>query len=46
MWKCWDLPVQFGLAQSPFLLGGTLQQHLESLKEGYPKEMEEIKKSL
>lgn len=33
----------FGLAQSPFLLGGTLQQHLESLKERYPKEMEEIK---
>lgn len=30
----------------PFLLGGTLQQHLESLKEKYPKEVEEIKKSL
>ena len=36
----------FGLVQSPFLLGGTLQQHLESLKERYPKEVEEIKKSL
>ena len=28
----------FGLVQSPLLLGGTLQQHLESLKERYPKE--------
>ena len=32
--------------KSPFLLGGTLQQHLESLKERYPKEVEEIKRSL
>ena len=36
----------FGLVQSPFLLGGTLQQHLESLKERYPKEVEEIKRSM
>jgi len=36
----------FGLVQSPFLLGGTLQQHLESLKRRYPKEVEEIQKSL
>ena len=31
----------FGLVQSPFLLGGTLQQHLESQREKYPKEVEE-----
>ena len=36
----------FGLVQSPILLGGTLQQHLERLKEKYPNEVEEIKKSL
>jgi len=28
------------------MLGGTLQQHLESLKRRYPKEVEEIQKSL
>ena len=31
----------FGLAQSSFLLGGTLQQHLESQREKYPKEVED-----
>lgn len=36
----------FGLVQSPFLLGGTLQQHLENLKTRYPNEVEELKKSL
>ena len=36
----------FGLVQSPFLLGGTLHQHLQSMKEGYPSAVEEIKKSL
>ena len=36
----------FGLVQSPFLLGGTLQQHLEGMKERYPCAVEEIKKSL
>ena len=36
----------FGLVQSPFLLGGTLHQHLESMKERYPSVVEEIKKSL
>ena len=36
----------FGLVQSPFSLGGTLHQHLESMKERYPSEVEEIKKSL
>lgn len=36
----------FGLIQSPFLLGGTLKQHLDSLKAKYPEEVEEIMKSL
>ena len=36
----------FGLVQSPFLLGGTLHQHLESMEGRYPSEVEEIKKSL
>ena len=36
----------FGLVQSPFLLGGTLQQYLESKREKYPKEVEEILQSL
>ena len=36
----------FGLVQSPFLLGGTLHQHLEGMKERYPCAVEEIKKSL
>ena len=37
-----------GLVQSPFLLGGTLHQHLhvEGMKERYPSAVEEIKKSL
>ena len=38
--------VLFGLVQSPFLLGGTLKQHLDSLKAKYPEEVEEIMKSL
>ena len=36
----------FGLVQSPFLLAGTLKQHLESLKVEYPEHIEEIMKSL
>ena len=36
----------FGLIQSPFLLGGTLPQHLESQRENYPKEVKEILQSL
>ena len=36
----------FGLIQSPFLLGGTLKQQLDSLKAKYPEEVEEIMKSL
>ena len=36
----------FGLVQSPVLLGGTLHQHLEGMKERYPAAVEEVKKSL
>ena len=36
----------FSLVQAPFLLGGTLKQHLESLKDKYPAVVEEIEKSL
>ena len=36
----------FGLVQSPFLLAGTLKQHLETLRTEYPKHVEEIMKSL
>ncbi|XP_068723854.1 uncharacterized protein [Montipora capricornis] len=36
----------FELVQSPFLLGGTLHQHLEGMKDRYPCVGEEIKKSL
>ena len=36
----------FGLVQSPFLLSGTLQYHLQGLKGRYPKEVDKILKSL
>ena len=36
----------FGLNQSPFLLGGTLDQHLTSLEGEYPEVVPEIKESL
>ena len=36
----------FGLVQSPFLLGGTLEYHLNSIKEKYPVEVEDIMRSL
>ena len=36
----------FSLVQSPFLLGGTIKQHLASLREKYPKEVDEIQASL
>ena len=36
----------FGLVQSPFLLAATLKQHLNGLRERYPKEVEEIEKCL
>ena len=36
----------FGLVQSPFLLVGTLKQHLESLRVEYPEHIEESIMSL
>lgn len=36
----------FGLAPSPFLLGGVVQQHLESCRSEYPLMVEEIERSL
>jgi hypothetical protein len=36
----------FGLVQSPFLLGATIQQHLKVIREKYPLEVEEIRRSL
>ena len=36
----------FGLVQSPFILGGTLQEHLGSYIEKYPTEVAEIKDDL
>ena len=38
--------VVFGLAQSPFLLNGVIQQHLENLLSTYPNAVKEILKSL
>ena len=38
--------VVFGLAPSPFLLNGVIQQHLESLESHYPKSVMEIRKNL
>ena len=36
----------FGLAPSPFLLGGVLREHLECCRERFPVEVEEILRSL
>ena len=36
----------FGLVQSPFILGATLQEHLQKYTEEYPKEEAEIKEDL
>ena len=36
----------FGLAPSPFLLGGVIEQHLELCQERFPHEVEEIRRSL
>ena len=36
----------FGLAISPFLLGGVIDQHLQSLETKHPEEVDEIRKSL
>ena len=44
MWKYCKLPVHCLASYSH--RGGTLQHHLESLKERYPKEVEEIKRSV
>lgn len=38
--------VVFGLAPSPFLLNGVIQQHLENLLSTYPDAVKEILKSL
>jgi hypothetical protein len=36
----------FGLALSPFLLGGVIEQHMELCYERFPHEVEEIRRSL
>eukprot|EP00794_Sanderia_malayensis_P000965 gene965-biopygen216 len=38
--------VLFGLSQSPFLLGGTIEQLLRSKESEYPAEVEEIRQSI
>ena len=38
--------VVFGLARSPFLLNGVIQQHLENLQSRYPDSVNEIRKRL
>lgn len=38
--------VVFGLAPSPFLLNGVIQQHLENLQSTYPESVNEVRKSL
>ncbi len=35
--------ILFGLNQSPFLLGGTLEQHLSSQEKEFPTEVAEIR---
>ena len=35
----------WGLNQSPFLIEGTIEKHLDDCKEEFPKEVEEIKRS-
>ena len=37
---------QFSLSTSPFLLGGVIDQHLKNLQNVYPREVEEIRRSL
>ena len=36
----------FDLSTSPFLLGGVINQHLKNLQNIYPREVEEIRRSL
>ena len=38
--------VVFGLAPSPFLLNGVIQQHLETLESLCPESVAEVRKSL
>ena len=38
--------VVFGLAPSPFLLNGVIQQHLDSMKSRYPESVLEVRNSL
>ena len=38
--------VVFGLAPSPFLLNGVIQQHLETLESRCPESVAEVRKSL
>ncbi|XP_068720014.1 uncharacterized protein [Montipora capricornis] len=38
--------VVFGLAPSPFLLNGVIQQHLENMQSRYPDSVNEIRRSL
>ena len=37
--------VLFGLAPSPFLLGGVLECHLDTWAEKYPEEVERLRRS-
>ena len=41
----WFTGVVFGLAPSPFLLNGVIQQHLETLESRYPESVAEVRKS-
>ena len=36
----------FGLSTSPFLLGGVIEQHLQNMQSVYPREVDEIRRSL
>ena len=42
----WFTRALFGLAISPFLLGGVIDQHLQSLETKHPEEVDEIRRSL
>ena len=42
----WFTRVLFGLSQSPFLLGGTIEQLLRSKESEYPEKVEEIRRSI
>ncbi len=36
----------FGLSTSPFLLGGVIEQHLQSMQSDHPRAVDEIRRSL